>query len=554
MNDLEKSLQNQDLRHLQIVAGFWGAALEASDPRNALKELVPHMLDPVKVEQVTASLSVEARRALDDLLSSEGRLPWSLFTRRHGELREMGPGRRDREQPHLHPVSPTEVLWYRGLVARAFLDTADGPVEHAYIPTDLVERLPAPQVPASQPGRPAPSNEHSVELPATDRVLDHACTLLAALRLGFSAEQLDSLSAAWRPFQAVTPYPLSVRALRSLLETADLLESNDIPNPETTRYFLELPRANALAHLARAWMHSKNFNELHLMPELVVEGEPQNDPLKTRYAVLDLLFGVPGDGWWNLNSFVEAVRQKQPDFQRPAGDYDSWYIRHRQTGEYLRGFDHWNDVDGALVRFIILGPLRWLGIAEVASPAADAAPSAFRFSRWSKALFSGAPPDGLEAEDDQFLISSDARVRVPRLVPRAARYQLARFSEWENESQEAYLYRLTPSSLERAREQGLRVIHLQTLLHRYALAVPPTLESALKRWQEAGSEVRLDRLTVLRLKTPDLLQAVRASHAARFLGEPLGQTAIIVNPGAADKVLAILAEMGYLGESTLQGE
>ena len=166
----------------------------------------------------------------------------------------------------------------------------------------------------------------------------------------------------------------------------------------------------------------------------------------------------------------------------------------------------------------------------------------------------GAPPDGLDQEDEPFLISSDARIRAPRLVPRAARYQLARFSEWEREDEEAYLYRLTPGSLERARGQGLRVIHLLTLLRRYALAVPPALESALERWQKTGSEARIDRVTVLRVRSPEMLQAVMASRAARFLGEPLGPTAITIHAEAGDKVLAVLAEMGYLGESTIEGD
>jgi hypothetical protein len=253
-----------------------------------------------------------------------------------------------------------------------------------------------------------------------------------------------------------------------------------------------------------------------------------------------------------MSAFVEAVHQEQPDFQRPAGDYDSWYIRHQESGQFLRGFENWEQVDGAVIRYMLLGPLHWLGILELAAPGADASPAAFRYSAWANALLMGAPPEGVEMEDDSFLISSDARIRVPRLVPRTARYQLARFSEWEDEREDAYLYRLTPASLERAREQGLRVIHLLTLLRRYALTVPPSLVKALERWQEVGSEARLERVLILRLKTPEMLHMLRASRAARFLDEPLGPTTVIVKPGAKDKVLGILAEMGYLGEADLE--
>jgi hypothetical protein len=53
---------------------------------------------------------------------------------------------------------------------------------------------------------------------------------------------------------------------------------------------------------------------------------------------------------------------------------------------------------------------------------------------------------------------------------------------------------------------------------------------------------------VLRLNSPQILEELRASRAARFLGDPLGPTTVIVKPGAREKVLAALLEMGYLGE------
>jgi len=555
MHNLSQSLQNQDFRHLQIIAELWGVELEESDTRQALESLVPVLLEPQRLNEMLASLPEEARIALDDLLVNGCKLPWSLFTRRHGEVREMGSGRRDRERPHLNPVSAAEALWYRALVARAFFDSPDGPQEHAYIPVDLQELLPQPAASGGALlGRPAIPVEYAAISLASDRILDHTCTLLAALRLDFSPAAIDSLSNAWQPSGMVNPYPLSAQALEGFLEAAGLLDQNNHPNPETTRYFLEQPRSKALAQLTRAWMHSQSFNDLRLLPGLVLEGEWQNDPLKARYAVLDYLSQIPAGKWWSLNAFIDAIHQAHPDFQRPAGDYDSWYIRDQQTGDSLRGFEHWDAVDGALIRFTILGPLRWLGVIELAAPAADTLPGAFRFSPWAEALLNGAPPDGLADEEDTFLISSDARVRVPRLVPRTARYQLARFSEWERESEDAYLYRLTPLSLERARGQGLRVIHLLTLLRRYALAVPPSLSKALERWQDMGSEARLERATILHLKSPEMLQNLRASRAARFLGDPLGPTTVIVRPGAAEKVMAALAELGILGESALEEE
>jgi hypothetical protein len=71
---------------------------------------------------------------------------------------------------------------------------------------------------------------------------------------------------------------------------------------------------------------------------------------------------------------------------------------------------------------------------------------------------------------------------------------------------------------------------------------------ALHRWHEQGSQVRMEQVLVLRLKSPEILKELRASKAARFLGDPLGPTTVIVKSGASNKVLAALAEWGYLGE------
>jgi hypothetical protein len=214
----------------------------------------------------------------------------------------------------------------------------------------------------------------------------------------------------------------------------------------------------------------------------------------------------------------------------------------------LRGYENWDQVEGRLIQFMITGPLHWLGILDLAAPAGDRPPAAFRKSRWTAALIEGEPPDDLLPENAKILARSDARLVLSVQVPRSARYQIARFSQWEKLDQETYHYRLSPSSLSRASESGLRTSHLLAILERYAEAVPPSLVKALERWDQHGREARIEGVQVLRLSSPEILQELRASRAARFLGDPLGPTAVIVKTGAQEKVLAILSEMGYLGE------
>jgi hypothetical protein len=388
-------------------------------------------------------------------------------------------------------------------------------------------------------GRQASTADYAQIFLASDRILDHACTLLAALRLGISLPG---------SFFTQTGEALTPAILQSILTTSGFVDEKGLPLLEPVRAFLEASRANALADLFQSWKKSSLFNELHLLPNLNLEGSWENDPLRTRQAVLGFLSGIPTEMWWSLSSFIAAIYQRQPDFQRPAGDYDSWFIRDKGSGEYLRGFEHWDAVDGRLVKFILTGPLYWLGVLDLACPEGLNVVTAFRLSRWSQALLKGDQPKGMPLEEEPLIVRSDGRIGVRRLVPRRIRYQLSRFCEWGKETPEEYQYQISAASLTKAKKQGLKVSQLLALMNRSTKAVPPNLVKALQRWDKIGSEARLEKLVILRVTSTEVLQSLRNSRASRFLGEPLSPTSIAIKPGATIKVLVALAELGYLGE------
>lgn len=145
MRTLELALHDQDLGHLRIVASLWGLDLPGGSTEEAAAQLARAMRDRALLAEVVETLPPLAREALEALLRDQGRLPLADLTRRYGPLRQMGPGRRDREQPWRNQTSAIEALWYRGLLARTFLDTPTGPQEFGYIPSDLAASLPRPQ-------------------------------------------------------------------------------------------------------------------------------------------------------------------------------------------------------------------------------------------------------------------------------------------------------------------------------------------------------------------------------------------------------------------------
>lgn len=550
MPDLEHTLQGRDLGFLKIVANAWGIDLNAPDTVTALPVVVNGILEHTDFAEVIDALPQDARNVLQALLQNEGRMLWAAFTRQYGEVRRMGSARRDRERPDLKPATAVEVLWYRGLVGRAFLSLPPGsePQEYAYIPDDLLPLLPALRSDVPPPlGRPASPVESARHILANDRILDHACTLLAALRLKMEPGRLAELNLGGIPLQA----------LLGLLNCARLLDYDNMPQPARTRAFLEAPRGKALAQLVQGWMDDPYFNELRLLPGLKFEGEWANDALQTRRTLLELVSQIPENRWWSISAFVTAIHEQRADFQRPAGDYDSWFIRQESTGNYLRGFGAWHEVDGALVRFFITGPMHWLGLVDLAVPEPGAQPTALRLSRWAAALWHGDAPADMPSEKGSLKAGSDGRLTLPADVPRALRYQVARFCQWEGEKEREghaeYYYRVTPSSLERAREQGLRASQLVGLLRRYSDGpVAPSLVQALERWENSGTQAHVERAALLRVTTPDILAALRKTRAARCLGKALNETTVLVQPGMEEKVLAALAEIGYLAEAKLQ--
>jgi hypothetical protein len=254
---------------------------------------------------------------------------------------------------------------------------------------------------------------------------------------------------------------------------------------------------------------------------------------------LNLLDAVPEGTWWSLNSFVRDIKQKYADFQRPAGDYDSWFIKRESDGEYLRGFAYWDQVDGALVKYFITDILHWLGQVDLSIADGSVNPTTFRISSFQS----------VKEEKGKISVSSNGKINVERFAPRVVRYQIARFCEWEESKSDEYRYQITAQSLKHAKEHGLKAEQLLALLVRHTNnKVPPALVKALKRWEVNGTEARVETQVVLRVSRPEVLDEMRRSKAGKFLGEVLSPTAVIVKSGAIAKVMEALAELGLLAE------
>lgn len=550
MQSLLRTLQDQDLGRLRILAELWGFDLPSGPTRQVAKTLSQAMLDPTYFNEIIESLTPPTRQVLDFIFSHDGRVPLSDLIHRFGPLREMGPGRRDREKPWRNPVSPIEILWYRGLIARAFSDTQSGPREFAFIPTDLLDLLPQPTSQKLEPHG-SPTNPPPITLPAASTAVDDAITILAALRRQPSPE-IPIPPARRNALTTFIHQPKALDLLITLLYEEKILVMPPLcPDPQCVRSFIDSPRSVALRRLLHAWKQSTSWNELQHIPHLICATETwPNAPFSSRQAVFGFLNQIPLRSWWDLEQFVASIRELQPSFQRPAGDFDSWYLRDADRGTFLRGFEHWDAVDGAILRFIIKGPLHWLGAADLGKSEEDESVTCFRLTPAAAVLFDSKAPLTIKESTASAKIQPNGQIVVPRRAVRALRYQIARFTSWASIDEESYNYRLSPSALSAAASQGLQLNHIITILETAGDGpLPTSLRNALQRWNENGSEAWFERNLLLRVCAPSVLDELQSSKATRrYLGEILGPTSVTVNERDLTPLCAAAARLGILIE------
>ncbi len=441
MRLLRQNLLDTDLARLRIIARFWDVELGASCQRDAAAQLAEAMAAPEAISRAWETLPDDQRRALESVLAAEGRKPRRIFARRWGEIRAMGPGRMGRERPWREPISAAEGLWYRGLIFHVFEQGPDGAYEVVFTPPELYAHLPIPDAPPPtiilEP-IPAPIAARS----SGDALLDDACTLLAylqneRLRPGPDGNWPDRHRACLTR-RLRDPAPERLAFLRHLAHRIAWLRVTDAgylrPDPEPVTAWLQSSTEQQRSTMTQAWQDDPTWNELFHIPSLYPEetGAWRNDPLLARKATLRYLAACAPDAWYKLDDFVAAVKQADPDFQRPDGDYTNWYIRDTTSGAYLSGFESWNAVEGALIRRLITGPLTWLGLTDLSAVSLPASclllSASFRLNA-AGAVFLGLTEPLPAPESAPLTLRSDFTV-LALPARRYERFQLARVANW----------------------------------------------------------------------------------------------------------------------------
>jgi hypothetical protein len=274
-----------------------------------------------------------------------------------------------------------------------------------------------------------------------------------------------------------------------------------------------------------------------------------NDPLRERTTIMEMLVRFMAAGnepWQDIDAFVDYVKRTNPDFARPDGRYDTWHIRDVRTNEYLTSFDHWGRVEGALIRYIISGPLFWLDIVNVQSGRMTLTDAARLLAETpSEAIEISAPAP--TPKNDVFRLEPDGDVIV-HTSARFERFQLARVANWTATRSEDYVYRLAPESVNAAMKQGIPAPRILEFLEQHSSKpVPPNLVKAIKRLEQFGAEARMEQAYMLRTKdaaTMNLLLNTHAVHKAMI--ERISPTCALMRQREARAVASAIIRTGLL--------
>ncbi|MFQ6059437.1 MAG: helicase-associated domain-containing protein [Anaerolineae bacterium] len=540
---------------LRAIARRRGVELTSNRQREVVEQLAEELARPESMADVLESLKPQEREALESLVSEGGRRKFHLFVRQYGQIRAFGPGRLERERPWQDPVSAAEGLWYSGLIYRAFDEVEGQTSEFVFVPPDLLPLL--PEVKRKPPAfvveaAPAPSVTREGNL----TLVQDTCAFLSYLQ-NENIKPLRDGSLARRDVKGINERflvkededePERLAFIHHLCRRLGLVHMSEgflKPNPPEAKRWLKAPRAEQLRALQEAWRDDPDWNELWRVKSLRCEPTGwHNDPLLARRKILGYLARCPARQWLSLASFTEAIKESDPDFQRPDGDYTSWYIRQVATGQYLMGFEHWDQVEGALIVHLVTRPLHWLGVTSLGY---DETVRSFLITSWG-AAFLGLPVETpAEAAPPPMIVQPDFTVIAPAGGSLYDRFQLERVAAWQS-CGESYVYRITRNSLARGLRQGIVIEMVLTFLKRVSGGkVPRNVVSALRSWDKKRGQVRLRKALLLQVESELTLEELSTSPRTRaYLREIISPKAAIIAPEDWPKLLDELRKLGYL--------
>lgn len=557
MKDLYRCLDEYSPFLLEAVASAWGISLPTGEQAENVKLLAKGMLAPGALERLLHKLSPEAQGAFMQIARAGGSVPSHRITMHYGAIRRFGPARMAREQPWKQPASPLEEIYYAGLVYRAYGAVGQYYGEILLTPAQLFDLLPQSALmhsettssPVGQPGQVQDDG---------NALLEDMFAALVYLRHHRVRVQSYDLSSSWLDVERLdlgsrllgSSAPDRLRLIAHLLARLKLLHvapEGALKPSLGARDWLRLADQVRQVNLFSAWRDDGGWNELHLLPSLQCEETGwQSNPLVARRNLIAFLAAWPPETWFSLDDFCQYLKQQQPDYLRPDGDFDSWHIRDADTREYLSGFESWDAVEGVLARHIMTRPLFWLGLVRLGLEGEKAV--SFAVTPRGQQLLSGLQSSSPEQSAPGSCLALVNEEMVVTIVLEGAfydRYLLERFAEWRGQNERA-VYHITADSVWKGVDNGVKIEQIIAFLKRITLdQVPPSVLRTLLAWGGRFGRASLQRAIILRTEDEGtMLQIQGQGDIQPLLRESLSPTAYLVEEEDVAELIRRLKALG----------
>ncbi len=537
---VREALDQSTTAALRRMAALHGLPVDDATTRTELVERLSERLgDPTYQRGRLEALDERERRALAAARAAGGEVRGYLL------VRLLGSAGLDAARPLLE----------HGFLFRTFAALGPHRGEVFAVPEEILALLPG-EAPA---GADAPGGlPRGVEPPPREhrRASDPVFSLFVLASFlqrhasdapeepGAQASAFQAEGAGWAQEPGGWPWQERWAFLRHLALGAGLLGRRSDGTATPTALLLEAlsERPRLVLRLWRAYLDDREWSELVRggVPQAAELAE-QVDPPSMRQAVLRVLGRLAPGTWTRLDDLLAWLERAVPTFLREQLDARSAALLDPATGQPLLGEGSWGRVEAVLLRYLLLGPLYWLGVL-----ATDADGERVATTNVGAALLGRAPPIPTRAAEPCTWDGSN-RLLAPARADLGALLRAERYLELRTRGQPSS-YTLDRGRVGATLESGGSIQECTQLLERLTGGpLPGSVAAQLAAWESRFGALALRPAVILDARSAEELQAAAALEGVKpFIRRPLGPTVAEVPASHALELAQALRAAGHL--------
>ncbi|MGI5837032.1 MAG: helicase-associated domain-containing protein [Chloroflexota bacterium] len=533
---LREALEECTLSLLRKIVANHGAVAEETTLRGELVEQICHrLLEPGHLTSFLAGLTPQEKSLIQVMRSRNWVEKTFVLDRQFPSPKLVGSSG---EQPM---TSPRVTLAHKGIIYRSFGSLGNWRGEVYHIPEELrsplAELLPVDSSPAKPRLESLPAPEAVIE---RDGPFDIFCLLSfiarGTRRLVRGSLGITEISRLERELgnQSLGSGDKRECRWRFLLHLALAngwltRRGNSLYTTRNAMKLLAGTHDEIRSRLVEGYCRDQSWSDL-AGPGKVKQalGSRRIDERAGRRLLLHHLEEFSEGRWVDEKAFIEALRATNPDFLREDYASPTWGIVDAITGGELYGPDSWDLVEGQWIKYVLYGPLCWLGaLRHGTSP--DGRTSIIQLAH--KTDGNDASSNATCRDQSSIQISADLEVLAPACCDLALLFRLEPYMELVSRGK-INRYRVTRASIHGALEAGKSRDELRTLLRSTGeVSVPDEAFRKIELWASEYGRYRLEQPLIVQTTSPEELDRLMDLPAvSKQLGARLGSNSIRIAP------------------------